>query len=371
MNDHYALFPRKRILPYDGMSITASVWDEAHTYHARLQDAHQFFMHGTGIAAGLEVIASDPPSSVIFVLPGVAIDNAGRMIVLPEPVAYDLGDKISGRLHLNLVHREVKIQDSRTSDNNLPAYLQAEYVIVARSEALETPHVEIARIHRAHPNSSILDAEDPGAPGINSIDLRYRLMVCPPPLEQVMAGVCLLNPNIRQPFVQGLVNLAAPLAQATPYRLIVENQVPIDSSLFDFQMLYLIADGQSKINPAQTELLQSYVQNGGRIVVEFSEAVSEESAAGLLKAAGITLSKTSAGHPLYRSPHLFVFPPQGSLPRVQPALYEGEPGVLVSTGAYGILWSGLAQQPEFTREVVRSAVEWGVNMLAFLLNHNR
>jgi hypothetical protein len=299
----------------------------------------------------------------------VAVDNAGRMIVLSEAVAYDLGEKISGRLHLDLVYREVKIQESKTPENNLPAFMQDEYIIVARSEPLEAPHVEIARIHRDQPHATIQDAADPSAPGINAIDLRYRMVVCPPPVEQVLAGVCLLSQGSSLPYAQALNNLSAPLASAAPYHLIVEDQVPLQKGVFDFALLYLIADAQTRFSPAQAELLQAYVQNGGKVLAEFCEPVGDEVPAALFKSAGIPLAKIPAAHPIYRAPHLFIHAPQGSMPKASGSHSYGNPGVLCSTAGYGVIWSGAVQQPEFTREVVRSAVEWGVNLLTFLLAH--
>ena len=84
-------FQNARIKPIDGMAVTADVWEKSHDYHRAQQSMHNLFGHGAGIASGLEVLASDPPDNSIYILPGVAFDRAGQMIVLQEPVAYDLG----------------------------------------------------------------------------------------------------------------------------------------------------------------------------------------------------------------------------------------------------------------------------------------
>ena len=67
-------YPLKRIKPSDGLAITAEVWEEAHEYHRHNHRYHTMLGHGPGILSGLEVIASDPPDTSIYISPGVAID---------------------------------------------------------------------------------------------------------------------------------------------------------------------------------------------------------------------------------------------------------------------------------------------------------
>ena len=93
-------YPTKRIKPVDGMAVTSEVWEEAHEYHRQSQGCHALFSHGPGILAGLEVIASDPPDTSVYILPGIAIDPVGQTIVLPQPVAYDIGHEMEGLLYL-------------------------------------------------------------------------------------------------------------------------------------------------------------------------------------------------------------------------------------------------------------------------------
>jgi hypothetical protein len=51
------MFPTKKIKSFDGMTITADVWEEAHEYHRQEQRLATLFSHGPGILTGLEVIA--------------------------------------------------------------------------------------------------------------------------------------------------------------------------------------------------------------------------------------------------------------------------------------------------------------------------
>ena len=368
--NQYERYPQKYILPYDGMAINAGVWIEAHNYHNQLQNAHQLFLHGAGIVAGLEVVASDPPDHIVFVLPGVAIDSRGQMIILAHPVAYDLGERMSGKLHLYLLHREIKVQADQQAESNLPAYMQNEFVIVARAEVLDVPHVELARIFREDGKAPICDADDAFAPQKNAIDLRYRQSICPPAPAQVQAGVCYLGKSVHagenRAYDRALIHLAQPLAAAAPYRLIVENNVPLNQAIFDCGLVYLVVGAGARLDAAQAEVIGNYLQEGGKLLVEFSEAAKEEAVKAFFQPLGVTLRKIVPPHPLFEFPHLFLAPPQGSVPGDAPALWYSETGILCSTPGCGAIWSG-AIQPPVTRECVREMVEWGVNLLNYLL----
>ncbi len=368
MKDNYSLFPHKQILPYDGMSITARVWAKSHEYHQQIQNTHQYFLHGSGIVAGLEVVASDPGGSVIFILAGVAVDSAGHMIVLPEPVAYDLGNNIEGRLHLLLMHREVKEQAETGAENNGPTYKRSEYVLIARNSLLDVPYVELAQIDRRGMDAPIADASDPLAPQPNSIDLRFRQRVCPPPERQVLAGVASLADAPGLDYAIGLAHLARPLAEQAPFRLIVERNVALNKDLAAYPLIVLAARAGSSLNQEQAGALRDYLENGGKLLVEYCDPAADEDVAALLKPVGVSLEKLTAPHPLYQSPYLFVFPPQGSVDKARPEVWAGAGGsVLVSNAGYGAIWSGQAARPAFTRALVRDAVEWGVNLLVWLL----
>ena len=363
---NYQLYPQKYILPYNGMAVNAAVWTEAHAYHNQLQNAHQLFLHGSGIVTGLEVVASDPPDHIVFVLPGVAVDSAGQMIVLPNPVAYDLGETISGSLRLYLLHREVKTQNDQQGDSRQPVYMQNEFVIVARSEVLDAPHVEIARIFRDDVKAPISDALDRFAPQKNAIDLRFRQNLSAPPLAQLQAGVCYLGKTPHSAYDRALIHLAQPLAAVSPYRLVVENNLPIAQGLFECGLVYLVVGDGGKLDRSQAELLGNYLQEGGKLLVEFCEPAGEEAVKAFFKPVGAALSPAAPPHPLFEGPHLFLAPPQGSAPLEKSGLWTSEVGLICSTAGYGAIWSGRAQPP-VSRERVRETLEWGVNLLTYLL----
>ena len=54
--------PTRRISPFDGLKITAEVWEEAHEYHRQSHGLYALFSQGTGILAGLEATVSATPT---------------------------------------------------------------------------------------------------------------------------------------------------------------------------------------------------------------------------------------------------------------------------------------------------------------------
>ena len=71
--------PIRRIQSFDGMAVTAQVWDESHAYHQLYRRLHARPGHGTGILTGLEVIGPDP-------LLGAAGDDVDDLLPVRVPV---------------------------------------------------------------------------------------------------------------------------------------------------------------------------------------------------------------------------------------------------------------------------------------------
>ncbi len=168
-------FPEKQLKPYDGMSVTAEVWSQAHDEHRLAKKAHNLNLHGSGIINGLEVMANDPPDQFVFISPGAAVDSAGNVIVLSEPVAYDFGSSSEGTLFLLLGHGEREVGGVQKETK----YLQYEFVIAARSSLPKRPSVELARVNISHPEKPVKNALDQKHPGLEELDLRYRTKIGP------------------------------------------------------------------------------------------------------------------------------------------------------------------------------------------------
>ena len=94
-----------RIQPFTGLVIDPPTWGAIHDYHRLHQRLHLISLHGSGIAQGLAVLPTDPPGGAVVVEPGVAVDDAGEVIVVPERERVTI-DARAGSAYLALAFHE-------------------------------------------------------------------------------------------------------------------------------------------------------------------------------------------------------------------------------------------------------------------------
>jgi hypothetical protein len=360
-------FPDKRIKPMDGMAVTAEVWEEAHEYHRQSQRCHALFSHGPGIFAGLEVIASDPPDRSVYIRPGIAVDPAGQTIVLPHPVAYDFGNEIEGFLYLLLSYKESRPRAAkgRHAQDGL-LYVHNEFSIVARPTLPDTPTVELARLTRSSRTASLLDAQDPAHPGPNEIDLRFRSEIGTAPRKRVTVAVCYLGKATGKSHGRGAGYLARALNRMDSYLVTVDDDVPLDPSVLAYTLIYLVGGGTFEFSRSQVKGLQGYMERGGTLLIESCDPDAASTFSDYLETMGVELQALSPGHPLLFEPFLFAAPPPGFETEESPEVQVGD-GVIFSTSNYGRLWHGERHDGVPSREEIRSAVEWGANLIDYAL----
>lgn len=364
-------FPGKRISPFDGMAVTAQVWAEAHEYHRSSQQVHALFSHGPGILIGLEVMASDPPDSAVYILPGLAMDALGQTIVLHEPVAYDLGHAY-GFLHLILAYDESRPQ----ADSKGPAglrYVLSQFSIEARPALPDTPHVELARIWRQDRDAPIRDAANPELPAVNEIDLRFRQTVGTRLPQSVIIAVGYVGGGASSGHGQGARHLARHLRQSGLYQAWVDEGVAIDDDLGRYTLLYLVGQDRFQLSQDELKALYAYLQGGGTVLLEScrsgvtdSEPAADAAFADALASFGIKTGVLPVDHRMLVEPFLFAAPPPGFETSVGGQVQVGE-GVIWSTLDYGCLWRGVRRGQIASREEIRAAFEWGGNMVAYAL----
>ncbi len=363
-------YPVKRIKPFNGMAITSKVWEDAHEYHRRSQGLHTLFGHGSGILTGLEVIASDPPDTSLYILPGIAVDQAGQIIVLPRPVTYDIGDEIEGLFYLMLSYGESR-QRATDSDGlkSAPAYVHDEFAISAQFTLEETIDVELARVKRSSRNSVLRNAQNPVLPGPDEIDLRFRCEVGP--AREARIAVSYLGEATDTRSGQGLIYLAQTLNHLGQYRVLVEDNVTIGPDIRANTMVYLVGQGKFTLSERVMTGLHNFVQRGkGTLFIESLDEAAETSFMNFLKARGMALQPLQARHRLLTQPHFFPTPPAGYQTDGKPDIKLGQ-GVIFSTHNYGLLWQGERRSGSISREEVRSAVEWGENIVTYAVNRRR
>lgn len=99
----------RRLLPYEGLCITASDLLDDQYYHRRNLHRHNLFLHGFGIVQGLQVELEQKGQGYAAVLQaGFGVTRMGQGVHLPEAVAVPLEvPKKDGEYMLWLFHTEV------------------------------------------------------------------------------------------------------------------------------------------------------------------------------------------------------------------------------------------------------------------------
>lgn len=379
-NDLLQGFPLRRIKPFDGMAVTAKVWEEAHEYHRQRLRLHALLSQGPGIVTGLEVIASDPPDRSVYILPGIAVDPEGNTIVLTEPVAYDFGDDMEGLLYLLLSYGETGPageENEEEEEGGAPLYMHVEYAILARPNFPDEPWVELARVRRKGKESPIQDAEDPEHPGPNELDHRFRQDFDSVLQKTVSLTVVYLGGNADTRHVRGANNLARALSRSKGFRACVDEDVALTSALAGYTLVYLVGQGPFQLGRDEMDALYTYVQGGGTLLIEScrretakGDPPADASFADLLSTLGLQLTELEPGHQLLDKPSLFAAPPPGFETKGKPSVQVGE-GVIFSTHDYGCLWQREQRDKIPSREEIRAALEWGHNILSYAVERRK
>jgi hypothetical protein len=375
------IYPAKRVSPYDGMAVTASVWAEAHEYHRQCRQLESLFRHGSGILAGLEVIASDPPDSTVYVLPGIAVDTVGQVIVVQEPIAFDVAGA-QGLLYLLLTYGESQPRMEQ-GDEAGPLYVHDEFGLEAQLEIPQSACVELARVRRTDRAAPLTDARASSQPGPNEIDLRYRREATAvlPPVASI--GVSFLGEGEGATHGRGAAQLARTVRRLETMRAWADVGVRLEGGIEPYTLLYLVGRGPFTLEQRPMQALYEYLQSGGTVLFESCRRGEQEgdpsadaSFRDLLASLGVEPSPLPAGHALMEDPYLFAALPAGFETADARSLSLGglaqEAGsVVMSTYDYGCLWAGERRGRSATREEIRAALEWGTNLVAYALQRQQ
>jgi hypothetical protein len=353
-----SLSPKARIKPYDGMSISATVWAQAHDEHRLASQARDLLFHGSGIITGLEVIANDPPSQIVFISPGAAVDSAGNLIILPEPVAYDFGNASEGLLYLMLGHGEREVGGVESDLK----YLQNEFVIAARPSLPKRPAVELGRLVINSKVKVARNAVNPTRPVEGEIDLRFRNFIGPEATQIVRLGLHSLGQEIAE-INSGWDFLCRECARVSPYRLVVDGDVPISEQLLSFDLVYLYADRAFTANEKKLAALRTYLTSGHCLIIEAFNPAAEDSCKALLAGLTVNAQVPEVGQPLLSEPFLFTAPPPG----FRDGVVLAAENLIYSSAGYGLAWSGKFEAGVTSRGDIRAAHEWGINLLHYCL----
>ncbi len=320
---------------------------------------------------GLEVIASDPPDSAVYVLPGIAVDSIGQTIIVHEPRAFDMG-QIEGLMYLIISYNESRPQvGNGRAEPDAPLYVQTQYSLEAVDTLPATPYVELARVWRHGAGTPIIEAKVQAHPRSNEIDLRYRSHVGYTGSEPIAVAVTTLRGAEDARHSEGMANLASSLRHVGSLQVWVDQTLPQDGALESYSLLYLVGRDSFQLSSDEMSRLYGYLQQGGTIFYESCrQNANEADPAGdaafldLTASFGIQLQAPENNHPLLREPNLFGQFPEGFETRGTPTVRIGE-GIVFSTFDFGCIWRGERRGRPASRSEIRNAMEWGENLITF------
>ena len=360
--------PTKRIKAVDGMAVTADVWEEAHEYHRHQQQLHARYAHGPGILSGLEVVASDPADTAVYIRPGTAIDAEGHTIAVAEPLSYDVAGAAEGPFYLLLTFSESRPRsETGPVQEGAPLYVHAEFGLDAVAQLSDGHTVELARMQRSKRGAIVRDAAVAASPALDEIDLRFRRVTGgsrPGPAS--IAVVHVGGTGGRHGAGAGYLARALSAAGQPTWS---DDNVPLSARLGSHTLVYLVGHNGFQLNTDEMNSLYAYLQGGGTIFAEScrrdtqAATAADHSINDLFASLGLKLDNVATGHNLLVEPSLFAAPPAGYETDGLPIVRAGE-GVVFSAADYGCLWQGERRSGAAGRDAIRTAHEWGGNLLA-------
>jgi hypothetical protein len=393
-------FQLKRVNPFQGLVIDADTWQDAHNYHRDQQRLHVLAFHDTGIVTGLEVSAVSPADYSVNINSGMAVDPDGNVVIVPQQQRYRLQtSNVKGAIYLIIQFREIPGEPFQPPEGGQPTRILEAYRIQERDFLPAEPYVELCRIDFDPSISSIRDAKNAAKPAVNEIDLRSRknarqfaaaepaisVIPAPPaaapisreaaPRETVFIGHSVLGEAPKDLHLGGLKNMAREFGLRTGYTVAVEDQVNLSKSLNRFSLLYLTGSNRFDLPADQQSALKNYLQAGGTILGDGCSAAGSSEVKGA-REFGLAFNRLAGrleckleivkrGHPLLAADYLFSDVPSGC---EQPILLEGG-NMLCNSSDYGCAWSGGYEDRPLSRDIIRSAIEIGSNMLSYTLRN--
>ena len=356
MNDTEKIkyYPKRSLKAYDGMSVTADVWEASHNEHRDEMRAHILSMHKPGIICGLEIHANDPADHYVFISPGAAVDDMGRVIVVDQAIAYDFGDEGAGSYMLLLGYAEHEKEISETKTK----FMQHEYIIAARQSLPKQPVVELARVTISAKGAAIHDAKDPYQPGADELDLRYREGQAD--IKDRIRVALITYPSDNSQVYAGWRVLIREMELMLRVKLIVDVLTDIDERINNYDMVYIGAASTFEPSATQSAILKNYFNNGKGILMEgldASGAKTLKSLADTFKVASADPEKTG----FFRKPFFFRIPPEHISAK---RLFCGNKCVLCNDPLTAP-WSGELNDELLHRDEIRTNLEWGANLVMY------
>jgi hypothetical protein len=153
--------------------------------------------------------------------------------------------------------------------------------------------------------------------------------------------------------------------------------LPVDARLEAYTLVCLVAHGPFQLSREEMNALYAVIRSGSTVLMEACHGDSPAANAALAGifndlagSFGIPLAEAQPGQALLTEPNLFGAVPPGYETEGAPRLLVGD-GLIVSLNDYGCLWQGQRRGRPAAREEIRSAQEWGENLIHFALTRKQ
>lgn len=364
------------IEPFNGLPIDDAVWNEAHDYHRRWAAVHSTVSHRPGIVFGLTVLPADGKSSSVYIEPGAAIDQEGRLILVPQAQSLELQEKDDNFIVLEYTDVKDTTTAVQVGGASYAYRVLERFRIYSTSKLPRGPHLELARIFRSKRNSPIKVAENPLDAQDDEIELLCRVNAYPSCLvEGAIAEWILVGESQTERWKEnrpGLVSLCRE-GGAASMALSMKGALPMSALMETDDVLMVYAAGGAgffKPDP-EIESVKAYLAHGGFLFGESLDASPdfEVNFLDLCQSMGIEMYDVSQEEELMKAHFAFPCPPKVGPEGRGKLLGNLERGVVFSSFNLGGAWSGGAGVK--TRAEVREAVEFGINLAAFASHRRR
>jgi len=241
-------------------------------------------------------------------------------------------------------------------------YTQNEFVIAALSTIPKRPSVELARITLPGTAKTIQNASNGKHPEPGELDLRFRNSIRPDKGRPIHTAVCYLGDKNKDVII-GWDNLNNDFERATRQQLIIDQVESISNAILAYDLVYLGCSGTFRILKKTVSVLSQHIKRGGWLIVEAIDKNVQEHCQGLLEQMNLDLKPIKTGDALLTRPFFSVSPPEGL--NGNQVLYNDQ--LIYTTAGYSPSWAGKTIDGTLARAEIRSAHEWGVNMVVNLM----
>lgn len=372
--------PFERLQVSDGLLVNADRWRRAHEYHRQRQNFHYQALNQPGIVCGLGVRLMPAPTELelrpehkdgrwVQLQPGIAIDVAGNPIIVPHPENYRIVSEPQTQdpLVVYLVVQYVD-PDKLTRKDNHRDTVRETFRIDEKTSPPNEFEVEVCRILLQPGTKQLISPTDVFFPAENALDLRHRI----PAQARCQARVQIaqvIHPDFDGDRTTPLTYLLASCPALYPSLSGQLGTIALEANELEsapYDLLYLTGQQALLLQEPQLIALKHYFSLGGTLLVDVpvGGTALAKSMMDLAEQLGTPLEyleQLHRNHPLRTQPFLF-----SALPTLndQPARLLIGGGIILVIGDLASSW-GLDEQLTRSRTDIRSAQEFGINLLHF------